>query len=231
MKAQNKYLENKREIQREIDRKEALKENCRSNQRLRKHSFIRMSSDCLIYLTQGRTPTPNLMHFQLVLENEVFYKEELLMTKEESNAWLNGFGTAFLEAAMSVQILVLIPKSKWLGAVQSVELNQENEKLRNKLFRLIGKLQAGENPNTKGIIIDQRYHSEKKIRSEKWCYKNAIYNDVITTEDEKILVEFVADILGEKEGLLNRELQELLGITKDTENLCNALTYTSNKSY
>ena len=54
---------------------------------------------------------------------------------------------------------------------------------------------------------------------------------MITTEDEKILVEFVADLLGEKEGLLNRELQELLGITKDIENLCNALTYTSNKSY
>ena len=189
-----------------------------------------MSSDCLIYLTQGRTPTPNLMHFKLVLENEVSYKEEILMTREESNSWLKGFGSAFLEAAMSVQILVLIPKSKWLSAMEVLQHNQENEELKDKLFRLIGKLQAAENVGTKGITIDKRYHSEKKIRPQKWCFKNAIYNDLITIEDENILEEFVADILGDKEGLLNKDLQELLGITKDIENLCNAFTYTRNKS-
>ena len=169
--------------------------------------------------------------FHLVLEEEITYKDEVIMTREESNAWLKEYGTDFLGAAMTIQMLVHIPKSKWLNAIESLDQNQGKEELRNKVFRLIGKLQAGENERTKGITIDEKYQSEKKISSQEWSHRNAANNHLITNEDEKILIEFVTDIIGDNEVTLSREMQELLGITEENDNLYNAFTYTTNKTY
>ena len=223
-KAQNKYLEKKREIKSDIERKKYIREKCEIDQISRKREFVRMSSECLLYLTQGRTPPRYLIwSYNLVLEEEVYYKGELLLTKDASNGWLKEFSRGFIGAAMTIQILVLIPKSKWLSAIKYIEQNQEKEELRDRLFRLIGKLQAGENEHTKDITIDKRYHSEKRFSSKKWCHKNAFNNHVLTIEDQEILVNFVADIVGQNEGL-HRELIELLEITKDIDNLIDVLT-------
>ena len=189
-----------------------------------------------MYLTQGRTPPEYLIwSFNLVLIEEVYHKGELIMTKNESNVWLKEFSPSFLCAAITIQVLVLIPKSKWVSAIESLEQNQGKMDLKDKLFTLIGKLQAGENKSTKGIIIDKRYHSDKRFSSKKWCHKKAISEHMLTTKDQEILVMFVADIIGQKEGLLDRELQELLEITKAFDNLMDVLTLmnnlTTNKSF
>ena len=227
-KAQNKYLEKKRKHQTDNETKEILKRDSRRNQQEKRRKFVHMSETCLLNLTKGRTPPEWMFRcYKLILEEEVRYKGEVVMTDGESNAWLKEFGTAFLDAAISMRILVKIPKSKWLSAIESLEKQQENEELRDKLFNLIGKLQAGENEGTKGIDIDKRYHSEKKISSQRWLRNE----NLITNEDEKILVEFTANIVGDKDGLHDKKLQGLLGITEDIENLCNAFSYTTNKTY
>ena len=229
-KAQNKYFEKKRKHQRDFETKEILKSNSRRDQQEKRRKFVHMSETCLLNLTKGRTPPEWMFRcYKLILEEEVWYKGELVMTDGESNAWLKEFGTAFLDAAISMRILVNIPKSKWISVIESMELQNENEEYKDKLFKLIGKLQAGENERTKGIDIDKRYQSDKKIRSQRWKYD--MNNDIITNNDEKILVEYATNIIGDKEGLHDRRLQELLGITEDIDNLCNAFSYTTNKTY
>ena len=73
------------------------------------------------------------------------------MSKSEANGWLMDIDTALLEAVMSLHTLILIPKAKWQKAVEMLEVNEEEIALKEKVFHLIGKLQAGGNINTKGI--------------------------------------------------------------------------------
>ena len=230
-KAMNKYLEKKRNIKRDMETKRILKRDCSIAQRERKIDFVHMIIGSLLALTQGRTPRERIRKFHLVLEEEITHEDEVIMTREESNAWLKEYGTDFVRAAMTIQMLVHIPKSKWLNAIESLDQNQGKEELRNKVFRLIGKLQAGENERTKGMTIDEKYQSEKKISSQEWSHRNAANNHLITNEDEKILIEFVTDIIGDNEVTLSRDMQELLGITKENDDLYNAFTYTTNKTY
>ena len=100
--------------------------------------------------------------------------------------------------------------------------------MKDKLFKLIGKLQAGEDENTVGISIPERYHSNKREIIE-WDRRKAFEEDKLTRKDELMLIDLISDVLGDEEGLLCREFQELLGITEDIENLFDAFPYTINK--
>ena len=142
------------------------------------------------------------------------------------DAWLKEVDTAVLEAVISMQILVLIPKSTWVRAIEMVELNEEQE-LKTKLLQLIGKLQAGGNANTKDLSIPSKY--ESKMTEITWDAKVAFDTDKLTTEEERMLTDLVAEVLGEQEGLLHRKFQILLNITKDIDNLFDAFVYTANK--
>ena len=59
--------------------------------------------------------------------------------------------------------------------------------------------------------------------------KIAFHTDKLTDEEEIMLTDLVAEVLGEEDGLLNRELQELLDITDDIDKLFDAFFYTTNK--
>ena len=230
MKAQEKYLRKKKVTEQTWYRKKMLRE---SQRRRMSKDFKMMSCFCLNSLARGKTPPEWLLrNFQLVDEETEHLKKEMLLTKDESNAWLQEIDTAFLEAVISIQIVVNIPKSMWLSAVETVELKQGNDELKDKLYKLIGKLQAGEDENTVGIAIPKRYNSDTRKILE-WDLRKAreTYQGNITEKDELLLIDLVADILGHEEGLLCREFQELLGIREEIENLFDAFPYTIKKYY
>ena len=49
----------------------------------------------------------------------------------------------------------------------------------------------------------------------------------LSGNDQRRLIKIVADILGDEEGLLNEQLQDLLHINNVIHNLWTAFTYTS----
>ena len=231
-KAQDKYLGIKKNIKEELNKKKGIKNDKERDMRLKSFYFRRMSVWFLRYLTHGRIPPEwstkcfGSLGGGLVVQEEVFYKDEKLLSKAQANAWLMEIDTAVLEAVISMQILVLIPKLRWVKAIEIVELNEEEE-LKIKLLQLIGKLQAGGNANTKDISIPSKY--ESKMTEITWDAKVAFDTDKLTTEEEMMLTDLVAEVLGEQEGLLHRKFQELLDITKDIDNLFDAFFYTANK--
>ena len=226
-KAQDKYLGKNITMNQSWYKKKLLKAKQKRLVMQRRHEFMKISSYCLMHLSRGIIP-PSFMinHFKVVQKDDSDDEEGSVLSKEESMAWLTNIDTAVLEAVISLQIIVCIPNSKWISAIQTLELNEENEDLIEKVFNLIGKLQAGNNENTIGIPLPEKFHST--LYTIEWPLKNA-KNNKLDMEDEEMLLKLIADILGNEEGLLHREFQELFGITDDIENLFDALLYTTNK--
>ena len=194
-------------------------------QEKREH-FIKICIWSLQWFTWGRTPY--LRKFHLVEEDEVYFREELVLTKNESNAWFREIDTALLEAIISMQMVVHIPKSKWLGALQTLEQNQD-KKLKDRLFTLIARLQAGGNWNTMGIQVPKT--EMKTITKVDWKreIKQAEKIIKLTAEDEIMLIDYIVDILGDENGLIHKEFQDLLGLSDDIKMIYNVLPYTTNK--
>ena len=194
-------------------------------QEKREH-FIKICIWSLQWFTWGRTPY--LRKFHLVEEDEVYFREELVLTKNESNAWFREIDTALLEAIISMQMVVHIPKSKWLGALQTLEQNQD-KKLKDRLFTLIARLQAGGNRNTMGIQVPKT--EMKTITKVDWKreIKQAEKIIKLTAEDEIMLIDYIVDILGDENGLIHKEFQDLLGLSDDIKMIYNVLPYTTNK--
>ena len=196
-------------------------------QEKREH-FINICIWSLQWFTWGRTPPSLIRRFPLVEEDEVYFREELVLTKNESNAWFREIDTALLEAIISMQMVVHIPKSKWLGALQTLEQNQD-KKLKDRLFTLIARLQAGGNRNTRGIQVPKT--EMKTITKVDWKreIKQAEKIIKLTAEDEIMLIDYIVDILGDENGLIHKEFQDLLGLSDDIKMIYNVLPYTTNK--
>ena len=229
-----KQRERIKEEKKEKAHKKFLKSDKESKMSLKYFYFRRMSVWFLRYLTHGRIPPAewstkcfDSLGGGLVIQDEVLYKEEQILSKEEANGWLKDIDTALLEAVMSLHTLILIPKSKWQRAVEILEASEEDIELKEKVFHLIGKLQAGGNTNTKDISVPSNYQS--KISEVNWDAKIAFKTDKLTKEEEILLTDLVAEVLGKEEGLLNRKLQALLDITDVIDNLNDAMMFTSNK--
>ena len=229
-----KQRERIRTEKKEEAHKKFLKSDKEGDMRKKYFYFRRMSVWFLRYLTHGRIPPAewstkcfDSLGGGLVIQEEVLYKEEQILSKSEANGWLMDIDTALLEAVMSLHTLILIPKAKWQKAVEMLEVNEEEIALKEKVFHLIGKLQAGGNINTKGISIPSNYQS--KISEVNWDAKIASKTDKLTKEEEILLTDLVAEVLGKEEGLLNRTFQELLDITDVIDNLNDAMMFTSNK--
>ena len=229
-----KQRERIKEEKKEKAHKKFLKSDKEGKMSLKYFYFRRMSVWFLRYLTHGRIPPAewstkcfDSLGGGLVIQDEVLYKEEQILSKEEANGWLKDIDTALLEAVMSLHTLILIPKSKWQRAVEIFEVSEEDIELKEKVFHLIGKLQAGGNTNTKDISVPSNYQS--KISEVNWDAKIAFKTDKLTKEEEILLTDLVAEVLGKEEGLLNRKLQALLDITDVIDNLNDAMMFTSNK--
>lgn len=229
-KRKAKQRERKKEEKRKKYKIEWLKGNLPIERTERKKEFIHMSKWFLVYLSQGRIPPGwATNHFHLVEEKNE--GKSLSRIKEEDPyawTWLKHFDTALIEAVLSMKIIVLIPNSKWISAIKTLEKHEQNETLKEKLFVLIGKLQAGANANTMGIQLPEKYASNALI-NQRYSYKQAFQTDKFNREEEIMLTDLIAEVLGNEEGLLNKEFQDLLSISDDIENLLDALTYTTAK--
>ena len=225
-KRKAKEREKLRQEKRKKAKIEWLKAEKEEERTKRKKAFIYMSTWFLVYLSQGRIPatwTTNCFH---LVEKRNESPPEIEDPYDWT--WVKDIDTAFLEAVLSMKAIVRIPYSKWISAIKILEDNQGNETLKEKVFRLIGKLQAGKNANTMGISIPEKYHSN--AATMKWDQgKNAFCTKMLHREEEIMLTDLIADVLGNEEGILNREFQDLLEITEDIENFYDAFAYTTNK--
>ena len=127
-----------------------------------------------------------------------------------------------------MQIIVLIPKSAWLTAIQTLEENQEEDEVKDRLYKLIGKLQAGENHNTKDISLPKAEFSISKVDWKEGMV-NAFKTNKLTEEDETMLIDLIVDIIADEDGLIHKQFHKLLGISSDIENLYEELHYTVNR--
>ena len=127
---------------------------------------------------------------------------------------------------MSLQKVILIPETDQVNAAKIVEENPGKEYLKDRLFKLIGKLQAYQHENTKNILIPEQY-STSCIQSMRWKHNPKNNYPIFTKEDEEKAVTIIEDILGEDLCILDNDMIALLKITKEMENLYVALIYTT----
>ena len=138
---------------------------------------------------------------------------------------MNGINSKLLKAVISLRHVVLISESDWDIAINAVKETSDTD-LEDKLFRLIGNLQAYQHENTENISIPEKFKSSC-IESIRWKHYPCFNDDIFTKEDERQLLNYIESILGKDLCLLNNELQGVLKITKEMENLYVALAYTS----
>ena len=238
-KAQNKYLEKKRALKEKELLPRRLRYDFEAKMGQHFRDFLKMCQYLALYLVKGRT-LPNCMikNFDLNDEklnevkytvykrnNEVMHREVMHPNEKERHHWLRNIKASLLEAVMTLQTVLLIPESQWLNAMKAVETNSDMKIFRERLFRLIGRLQAYKTENTQNLKIDEIYTTRPKIVDEEtWKIKQSFSSEV-TKREEKVLLVEVEGLL--KDDLLDTRFQDLLGITEKMDNLFVALAFSS----
>lgn len=182
-------------------------------------SFKLLAKWCLIGLKLGEIPPQKgLNRFHLV-------EEDTPLDQKRAHDWLQWVEADLLEAVISFQTIVLVPRSTWINALNAVQNKQDQVEVAAKLKRLIGKLNAYKNKNTREIQVPEEFTSsimeDDDVALFDWEEKTFSRND------ERRLIKMVADILGDEEGLLDEELQDVLQIKNVINNLWTAFNYTS----
>ena len=211
----NKFW-NREEIHYNLKKVHILKKMSKKKARQKRlKKFHKFCSKCYFSLSRGQTPSfKEFNSFHLI---EADFAE---IRHEEILDWLKEINGRLLTTLIQLQQLALIPKSRWLAIIEKVK-KQKNE---NFLLRIVGKLQAYENENTKEIKIPKRFKSSCKTSNNppKNCKKK------ISKDDEEDFITLIADILIDQERWKDKELWDLLKITKPMKNLNLALTVTMN---
>ena len=202
VKRQNqlKYLNRKRISQVDHDSKKRLQ------------LFNDMCRDVLHWL-DGNWGPYQLNKFHLV-EGD-FIEEE----QDELHAWLKDVDSRLLEMVIKFQKIVQIPKSRWIRVVEKVESKSENDKMKDKLFTLIGKLKSYENPCTRNVSIPDEFKSQRSFHT-RFRTIPAANDSSLPKEMELHLCGLIEDILGED----IEELYDLLRLT-DMKNVKIACSY------
>ena len=144
------------------------------------------------------------------------------LDNEEVCNWMKDIDAGLLDTVITFQKIVLVPKSRWLSALDVVNEAPEKQDLKEKLLKLISNLQAYNNENTKDILVPEDFKSNIKAEAIAWYPMP----ETFTKEDEVLLDKVVATIIGEEEEILDEGLQNLLKISKDMDYLNVALTHT-----
>ena len=126
-----------------------------------------------------------------------------------------------MSSVIAFQNFALVPKSHWLIALKDVKI--EDKRNLEKLYRLIGKLQAYNCENTKDLEIPEEYRSTCKATEEN-PYVWAPFPETLTNEDEALLIDLLCDIIGNE--VLDDGIHKLLRLSHDYEVLLKALKYT-----
>ena len=223
-----------RSIRREEEYKRKKFESTRRFQKDRvkckKILFIRLSGEILMYLSIGKVPDLAFRSVkdQLIQSDYSTYKDGIytyksLLNEEEEHAWVKEIKGQFLEAVIAFQIVILIPRSNWENAVKTVK-EAGKEELGNKLFKLIGNLQANNTGDQRmwdgkeharmgfEVAIPEKFRSIcNQSESTRWEGNyNCWQHEIFCQEDENLLIKYIENILGEHLHLIDEEVQELL---------------------
>ena len=241
----NKARKRKREELKERKRIEREKEDQKHIVGKKTHLFIQFAGDVLRNLSKGdlkfnEIDCYNIIYacgkernswliqtdYSTIKDPSSRYTLKSMLNEKESHAWVEKINANFLEAVITLQNVINTPTATWINAVTAVEHSNEEES-ENKLFTLIGNLQANAFENTKDILIPKKFKSTcKQSESTKW--KNYLPNrNTFTKEDENLLIKYTENILGENMNLIDKEIQELLNIKEKMESLYVALAFAS----
>ena len=241
-KAQNKYLEKKRALKEKELLPRRLRYDFEAKMGQHFRDFLLMCQNLALYLVKGSiTPHCMIKKFDLNDEKlseikytvykrnkEVMHHEVMHPNEKERHHWLRNIKASLLEAVMTLQTVLLIQESQWLNAMKAVETNSDMKIFRERLFRLIGRLQAYKTENTQNLKIDEIYKTRPKIVDEetwKASWKQSHSSSDVTKKEEKVLLVEVEGLL--KDDLLDTRFQDLLGITEKMDNLFVALAFSS----
>ena len=241
----NKARSIRREEEYERKEFEATRRFHKERVKWKRSLFIQLSGEILMYLSIGKVPDLAFrsVRDQLIQSDYSTYKDGIytyksLLNEEEEHAWVKEIKGQFLEAVIAFQIVILIPRSNWENAVKTVK-EAGKEELGNKLFKLIGNLQASNTGNQ--TVWDGKEHARmgfevaipEKFRSicnqsesTRWEGNyNCQHREIFCQEDENLLIKYIENILGEHLHLIDEEVQELLKIKEDMENLYVAMAF------
>ena len=241
----NKARSIRREEEYERKEFEATRRFHKERVKWKRSLFIQLSGEILMYLSIGKVPDLAFrsVRDQLIQSDYSTYKDGIytyksLLNEEEEHAWVKEIKGQFLEAVIAFQIVILIPRSNWENAVKTVK-EAGKEELGNKLFKLIGNLQASNTGNQ--TVWDGKEHARmgfevaipEKFRSicnqsesTRWEGNyNCWQHEIFCQEDENLLIKYIENILGEHLHLIDEEVQELLKIKEDMENLYVAMAF------
>ena len=241
----NKARSIRREEEYERKEFEATRRFHKERVKWKKSLFIHLSGEILMYLSIGKVPDLafSSVRDQLIQSDYSTYKDGIytyksLLNEEEEHAWVKEIKGQFLEAVIAFQIVILIPRSNWENAVKTVK-EAGKEELGNKLFKLIGNLQASNTGNQTmwdgkeharmgfEVAIPEKFRSIcNQSESTRWEGNyNCQHREIFCQEDEKLLIKYIENILGEHLHLIDEEVQELLKIKEDMENLYVAMAF------
>ena len=175
--------------------------------------FNKFCSICFGALSYGRTPYISEMNkFHLVEADFVEkFHEELLN-------WVKEVNRRLLETIIQFQQIVLMTKSRWLSAMKKVK-DKEDEIF---ILKVIGKLQAYKNENTKEIQIPDDFKSSCKITEMR---HEGFFKRRVAKKDEDYFISLMTDILIDQEKWKDEKLQKLLRTRKAMVNLNLALRF------
>ena len=241
----NKARSIRREEEYERKEFEATRRFHKERVKWKKSLFIHLSGEILMYLSIGKVPDLAFRsdRDQLIQSDYSTYKDGIytyksLLNEEEEHAWVKEIKGQFLEAVIAFQIVILIPRSNWENAVKTVK-EAGKEELGNKLFKLIGNLQASNTGNQTmwdgkeharmgfEVAIPEKFRSIcNQSESTRWEGNyNCQHREIFCQEDENLLIKYIENILGEHLHLIDEEVQELLKIKEDMENLYVAMAF------
>ena len=190
-------------------------------------SFNLLCRNVLWYLKKGKCPPEKVLNKFHLVEAELSKKwvergTDKLFDSDSVHKWIKKVKYELLASVITFQNFALVPKSYWLSALEKMKNEGKND-LKEKLYRLIGKLQAYSHENTGDVEIPEQFKSTCKA-TEDHPYAWTPIPDTFTDEDETLLLNLLNDIIGNE--VLDDELNKILRVTNDYEVLLKALKYT-----
>ena len=230
----NKARSIRREEEYERKKFEATRRFQKDRVKWKKNLFIELSGEILECLSIGSIPScytsKELIQSDYSTYKDGLYTYKSVLNEEEEHAWVKEIKGQFLEAVIAFRTVVLVPRSNWENAVKAVK-EAGKEELENKLFKLIGNLQANKTysiaTNVSNVEIPMKFRTIcKQSESTRWRGNyNCRQHQIFCQEDENLLIKYIENILGDHLHLIDEEVQELLKIKEDMENLYVAMAF------
>ena len=180
----------------------------------RKESFQKLCIRTLNYLRRGECPPETWLNKFHIVEHEkcskYVDKDGKEFDPDKLHEWLKEIDIRLLILMISFQKIALVPRSYWLKAQKEVE-NAKKDHLKERLYKLIGKLQAYKHMNTKDVVIPDGYRSICKATEDNLPIWDSM-PDVLSSEDETLLVNLLEDIVTHDD-INDQEMEDLLKIS------------------